>query len=82
MTGTASPMLAGIGFGDIPVRHACTFSVWPSTTELARVVQGRNEPHGAVARRSDDEGWLTESLFARFVVVDHAGIWAGADPLD
>jgi hypothetical protein len=81
MTGNDSPMLAGIGFGDIPVRHACTFSVWPSTAALIRVVQGRAEPHGAIARRSNDEGWLTESLFARFVVVDHAGIWAGADPL-
>ena len=81
MTGNDSPMLAGIGFGDIPVRHACTFSVWPSTTELIRVVQGRSEPHGSIARRATDEGWLAESLFARFVVVDHAGIWAGGDPL-
>ena len=67
---------------DIPGRHACTFSVWPSIAELARLVQGRSEAHGIIARRSDDEEWLAESLFARFVVIDHAGIWAGADPLD
>ena len=81
MTGDDSPMLAGIGFGDIPVRHACTFSVWPSTAELARLVQGRSEAHGIISRRSNDEEWLAESLFARFVVIDHAGFWAGADPL-
>ena len=81
MTGKDSPMLAGIGFGDVPVRHACTFSVWPSNADLVRVLHGRSEPHGIVARRSIDEQWLSESLFARFAVVDHSGAWAGSDPL-
>lgn len=81
MVGPGSPMLAGIGFGDVPVRHACTFSLWPSVTELDRMVLGRSEAHGIVARRSNDEQWLSESLFARFAVVDHAGTWGGTDPL-
>ena len=81
MTGGDSPMVAGIGFGDIPVRDACTFSVWPSTADLGRIVHGRSEPHGIVSRRSTEEKWLTESLFARFIVVEHSGTWAGTDPL-
>jgi hypothetical protein len=81
MIGPDSPLLAAIGFGDVPVRHACTLSLWPSPPELDRMVAGRREPHGIVARRSVEEGWLSESLFARFVVVDHTGTWAGGDPL-
>ncbi len=81
MMGAESPALAGIGFGDVPVRHACTFSVWPSSAELTRIAYGRTETHGIVSRRSNDEGWLFESLFARFEVIDHAGNWAGSDPL-
>ena len=81
MIGSDSPMVAGIGFGDIPVRDACTFSVWPSTADLGRIVHGQSEPHGIVSRRSTEKRWLAESLFARFVVVDHSGTWAGTDPL-
>lgn len=81
MTGKHSPMLAGIGFGDVPLRHACTFSLWPDVGDLLRSVQGRTEPHGEIARRSIEEGWLSESLFARFSIADHSGDWAGTDPL-
>ncbi|MFZ6002781.1 MAG: hypothetical protein ACOYXM_02505 [Actinomycetota bacterium] len=82
MTGRDSPMLAGVGFGDVPIHHACTFSVWPSATELERIVLGRSEPHGAVVRRSSEQRWLSESMFARFAVVDHAGTWGADDPLN
>lgn len=81
MTASSSPMLAGVGFGDVPVRNACTFSVWPSSTKLDRIVLGRSEPHASAVRRSNDERWLSESLFARFVVTDHAGTWGSGDPL-
>ncbi|MEO7573781.1 MAG: hypothetical protein ABIX10_15230 [Acidimicrobiales bacterium] len=82
ITRPGSPMLAGIGFSDVPIHHACTFSVWPSSTELDRTVLGRSEPHGAVVRRSDERRWLSESLFARFHVIDHSGTWGIGDPLD
>ncbi len=82
ITQPESPMLAGIGFGDVPIHHACTFSVWPSSTQLDRVILGRSEPHGAVVRRSNEGRWLSESLFARFLVIDHSGTWGTGDPLD
>ena len=82
ITGPASPLLAAIGFGDVAVRHACTFSVWPSAALLDEVAHGQAEVHGVVARRSIQEGWLSESLFARFAVLDHHGTWGPhGDPL-
>jgi hypothetical protein len=81
ITGDGSGMLAGVGFGDVPIRHACTFSLWPTASALTAAVYGNAGPHGDVARRSTEEGWLSESLFARFRVVDHAGHWPTTDPL-
>ncbi len=76
-----SGMLAGIGFGEVPVRTACTMSFWRSEADVGRFAYGRAGPHGAVQRRSTEERWQSESLFARFAVVSHDGIWAGGDPL-
>jgi hypothetical protein len=81
LTGPSSPMLAGVGFGDIPLRNACTFSVWPSSRDLDRIVLARSEPHATAIRRSNDEDWLSESLFARFLITDHGGTWGSDDPL-
>lgn len=76
-----SGMLAGIGFGEVPIRTACTMSFWRSEADVGRFAYGRTGPHGDVQRRSVEEGWQSESLFARFAVVTHHGSWAGSDPL-
>jgi hypothetical protein len=80
-TGSDSAMIAGIGFGDIPVRHACTLTFWPSSTDVKRFAYAKGTAHSEVQQRSNDEGWLAESLFARFSVVNHRGSWSGTDPL-
>lgn len=80
-TGAASTMLAGVGFGDVPIRHACTFSLWPSNTDVAHFAYDPADAHGPVQSRSREEHWLSESLFARFAVVAHGGVWSGTDPL-
>ena len=59
-----SSMLAGLGFGPVPIRHACTVSFWPTTDAVDGFAYGRGRPHDAVQRRSRSEGWLSESLFA------------------
>lgn len=80
-TGRESTMIAGVGFGDVPVRHACTFSLWPSSADVARFAYASSGAHGPVQARSREEGWLSESLFARFNVAAHEGTWAAGDPL-
>ncbi len=80
-TGADSTMLAGVGFGDVPVRHACTFSLWPSNADIARFAYAPTDVHGPVQAQSRHDGWLSESLFARFAVADHSGTWSGCDPL-
>lgn len=80
--GTESRMVAGIGFaGDVPVRHPCTFSFWRSNSDVSRFAYGATSPHADVQRRATEEGWFVESMFARFAVIDHSGLWGGSDPL-
>ena len=76
-----SGMSAGIGFTDVPLRHACTLSFWPSSTLIAKYAYPKGSPHGEVQRRASDQQWFSETLFARFAVVEHSGSWSGHDPL-
>jgi hypothetical protein len=81
-SGSESTMIAGVGFGDVPVRDACTFSLWPSNSDVVRFAYADSGVHGPIQARSTAEAWLSESLFARFDVVDHSGRWGDGDPLD
>ena len=77
-----SPMIAGLGFGgSMPLRDAFTISVWPSAHAVDEYAF-HGSPHDAVRRKATEQKWLSQSLFARFVVTDHGGTWAGVDPLD
>jgi spheroidene monooxygenase len=79
--GPDSGMLAGIGFGTVPIRDACTLSFWPDVATAAAFAYGNDGPHGDAQRRSHQGDWMSESLFARFTVIDHDGVWGGRDPL-
>lgn len=76
-----SGMLAGLGFTDLPMRHACTFSFWQGPESIAKYSAGKSSGHSGVRTQSISDHWFTESLFARFAVVDHGGSWSGGDPL-
>ena len=80
-TGADSTMLAGVGFGDMPIRHACTFTLWPSTADIVQFAYAPASRHGTVQAQSRHDNWLSESLFARFAVAAHEGNWSGSDPL-
>jgi hypothetical protein len=76
-------MVAGIGFaGDLPIRQPCTFSFWRANADVDRFAYARTSPHGDVQRRATQDEWFVESMFARFVVVAHSGVWGRGDPLE
>jgi hypothetical protein len=80
-TAADSPMLAGVGFGDVPIRDACTFTLWPSSADVMRFAYAPAGEHGPVQSASRRDNWLSESMFVRFAVVAHDGDWSGRDPL-
>jgi hypothetical protein len=77
-----STMVAGIGFsGRLPIRQPCTFSFWRANADVARFAYQADSPHGLVQRQATRDEWFLESMFVRFVVLGHSGIWSGGDPL-
>jgi heme-degrading monooxygenase HmoA len=69
-----------LGIGEAPVGLQGTFSVWESAAALNAFAYAR-PAHTEVVRRTAEEGWYAEELFARFAVLSAAGTVHGRDPL-
>ena len=68
-----------LGIGEAPVGLQGTFSLWDSAAALTDFAH-RGSPHVEAIRRTAEEGWYTEELFARFAVLDVEGTFAGRAP--
>jgi len=71
---------AAIGIGEAPIGLQGTFSLWSSGAAL-RDFAHRGSPHVEVIRRTAEQGWYAEELFARFAILGSSGSLDGADPL-
>lgn len=69
-----------VGIGEAPVGVQGTFSVWSDARALHAFAY-RRAAHRDVVRRTAEEGWYAEELFARFALLDARGTFAGRDPL-
>lgn len=69
----------GLGIGESPVGLQGTFSLWHSASALTDFAH-RGAAHAAVIRRTDEVGWYTEELFARFALLAVEGTYEGATP--
>lgn len=77
----ADGLALAIGIGEAPVGVQGTFSIWRSTEALTAFAY-RRPAHLDVVRRTVQERWYAEELFARLAVRSVEGTLAGRRPTD
>lgn len=68
-----------VGIGEAPVGLQGTFSLWESAAALTDFAH-RRPAHLEAVRRTTEEGWYVEELFARFAVLAVEGSVGGLRP--
>jgi heme-degrading monooxygenase HmoA len=73
-------LLLSFGVGEVPYFRQATLSVWRSAAAMTTWAYG-SPAHAQTVRRTRDEGWYSEELFARLRLLGTRGSWHGREPL-
>lgn len=73
-------LLCSIGLGELPFIRQATFSVWENEEALKNYAY-KNVLHKDVIKRTREENWYKEALFARFIPVKTEGLWNALNPV-
>lgn len=72
----AEGLIASIGVGELPVVRQATLSFWKNM-ESAKKFAYQDKIHAEVIRKTRQQRWYKEEMFARFSAIDAVGTWNG-----
>lgn len=76
----APGFITSLGIGEAPVYRQATFSIWKSIEDVKAFAYESKE-HTEVIKKTRNENWYSEELFARFKIVESLGTINGKNPL-
>lgn len=76
----APGFITSLGIGEAPVYRQATFSIWKSIDDVKAFAYASKE-HAEVIKKTRNENWYSEELFARFKITDSLGTINGKNPL-
>jgi hypothetical protein len=76
----APGFITSLGIGEAPVYRQATFSIW-RTIEDVKTFAYASKEHAEVIKKTRNENWYSEELFARFKITNSFGTINGKDPL-
>lgn len=77
---SAPGYITSFGVGEAPVYRQATFSIWRSVADVKAFAYASKE-HAEVIKKTRDENWYSEELFARFKPIASFGTINGKNPL-
>ncbi|MBE9583675.1 DUF3291 domain-containing protein [Mucilaginibacter sp. JRF] len=72
--------IMSVGIGEAPVYRQATFSLWQSEEQM-KAFAYKSREHAEVIKKTRQENWYSEELFARFKPIASYGTINGTDPL-
>lgn len=73
--------ITSFGLGEAPFYRQATFSVWESLDDV-KAFAYQSAEHKEVIKKTREENWYSEELFARFKPIASFGTLKGIDPLE
>lgn len=77
----AQGLIASIGVGEAPFINQATFSFWENEAAM-REFAYKSPFHREVIKKTRQENWYKEEMFARFNILSSEGNWNGRNPLE
>ena len=72
--------ITSVGIGEAPFFRQATFSIWQDTASMKAFAYSSKE-HSEVIKKTRQENWYSEELFARFRIESSTGTLNGINPL-
>lgn len=72
--------ITSVGIGEAPFFRQATFSIWKDMESMKAFAYGSKE-HSEVIRKTRQENWYSEELFARFRIISSSGSLNGKNPM-